>query len=133
MNVRVTSFMAKGGEGFKLQPDDEIIGCYSMIPDNQYLLYVTTKGKVRLNLTEYMPTRDSKRDEMVRLISLGNRDLLCSIIGCNKHDQVRVFYDDGTNELIDIKKLRESTMSDEPKKVTNKNAVTSNIVKVKMI
>lgn len=132
--IRITSPLAKGGNGFKLKGDDEIVGCYRISPEeNQYLLYVTTKGKMRLNLIDYLPTRDSKHDAMVKLISVNERDKLLSVIGCNKLDKLKVFFDDGTDEIINISKLEESTMSSDPKKTTSKNAVSTNVVKVKLI
>ena len=48
-------------------------------------------------------------------------------------DSIKVFYNDMTDEPIEIKNLNEETMSSEPKKMTKKNAVSSNIVKVKLI
>lgn len=134
-SIRVTSQSAKGSNGFKLSGDDEIVGCYTINPaENQYILYVTSKGKMRLNNIEYLPLRDSKHDAMVRLISLNERDRLVSIVGCNKLDKITVYYDDATTEVIDISKLEESTMGAEPKKITTKqNAVTTNIVKVKLL
>lgn len=133
-SIRITSPLAKGGNGFKLHADDEIIGCYAINPvENQYLIYVTVKGKMRLNRIEYLPTRDSKHDKMVRLINLNDRDKLCAIIGCNKMDTMTVYYDNGDSEVIDINKMEESTMSSEPKKITEKqNAVTTSIVKCKI-
>lgn len=132
--LRVTSPSAKGGNGFKLKGDDEIVGCYAINPEeNQYIAYVTMKGKVRLNLIDYLPLRDSKHDAMVMLISINDRDRLLSVVGCNKFDKLQVFFDDGTNEIIEIEHLEEGTMSSEPKKVTTKNAVTNNIVKVKLM
>ena len=131
--VRITSSSAKGGNGFKLSSGDEIVGCYSLDPNNEYLLYVTLKGKVRLNQLSFLPTRDSKKDEMVRLISLADRDHLLAVVGCNRLDQLQVFFSDGEVELIDINKLPEGTMATEPKKVTRKNMVTSNIIKVKLV
>ena len=126
--------MAKGGNGFKLNADDEIIGCYAINPkNNQYILYVTTKGKVRLNLIDYLPMRNSKHDAMVNLISLNDRDKLVAVVGCNKFDKAQVFFDDGSDETIEIEHIPESTMGSEPKKVTSKNAVTTNIVKVKLV
>lgn len=133
-SVRITSPSAKGGNGFKLNGDDEIVGCYAINPEeNQYLLYVTTKGKMRLNLIDYLPIRDSKHDSMVSLISLNDRDKLLSIVGCNKHDRLQVYFDDCDLEVIDISKMEESTMGQEPKKMTKKNAVSTNIVKVRLI
>lgn len=132
--LRVTSPSAKGGNGFKLKGDDEIVGCYAINPEeNQYIAYVTMKGKVRLNLIDYLPLRDSKHDAMVMLISINDRDRLLSVVGCNKFDKLQVFFDDGTNEIIEIEHLEEGTMSSEPKKVTTKNAVSTNIVKVKLL
>lgn len=132
--IRITSPSAKGGNGFKLKGDDEIVGCYAINPkENQYILYVTTKGKMRLNLIEYLPVRDSKHDAMVMLISINDRDRLLSVVGCNKLDKLQVFFDDGDSEIVDISKIEEGTMSSEPKKVTSKNAVTTNIVKVKLM
>ena len=133
-SIRVTSPAAKGGNGFKLKGDDEIIGCYAINPEeNQYILYMTAKGKARLNLLEYLSQRDSKHDAMLNLISLNDRDRLVSVVGCNKLDKAQVFFDDGSDEMIEIKSLPESTMSSEPKKITSKNAVTTNVVKVKII
>jgi DNA gyrase/topoisomerase IV subunit A len=133
-NIRITSPLAKGGNGFKLLKGDEIIGCYRIDPEeNQYLLYITAKGKIRLNDISYLPTRDSKHDAMVSLISLNDRDKLVSIIGCNRHDKLQVFYDDQTSEIIDISKIEVSTMGSEPKKLTTKNAVSNNIVKAKIV
>lgn len=133
-SIKVTSTFAKGGSGFKLQKDDEIVGCYSIDPgENQYLLYVTSKGKARLNAINYLPMRDSKHDRMVRLITLNDRDNLIGIVGCNKLDKVIAYFQDGETEIIDVSKLSEETMSSEPKKVTRRNAVSNNIVKVKLI
>lgn len=132
--VRVTSPTAKGGNGFKLTGDDEIVGCYAINPDeNQYILYMTAKGKARLNLLDYLTQRDSKHDAMLNLISLNDRDKLVSVVGCNKLDKVQVFFDDGSDEIISIEHIPESTMSSDPKKVTSKNAVTTNVVKVKVL
>ena len=131
--LRVTSFTAKGGSGFKLKEDDEIVGAYRIDPENQYLIYVTMKGRMRLNLTEYLPMRDSKHDSMVNLINLNDRDKLVRVVGCNRYDKMTVYYNDGDSEVIDISKVEEGTMSSEPKKVTTKNAVSANIVKVKII
>jgi DNA gyrase subunit A len=132
-NIKVTSPLAKGSEGFKLQSDDKIVGSYIINPSNQYLLYVTTQGKVRLNATKYLPTRNSKRDEMVKLITLPDRDKLVAVVGCNKFDKCDFFFDDGGSERIDISTLEEGTMGTEPKKVTSKSALSFNIVKVKII
>ena len=133
-SIRITSPLAKGGNGFKLNNGDEIIGCYSINPEeNQYLVYVTAKGKIRLNDISYLPTRDSKHDAMVSLISLNDRDKLISIIGCNRHDKLQVFFDDTSSEIIDLGNVEISTMGSEPKKLTSKNAVSNNIVKAKII
>lgn len=131
-NIRITSPIAKGTYGFKLNPGDEIIGCYAINPnENQYLLYITLKGKMRLNLIDYLPIRGSKHDAMVNLISISNRDKLLAILGCNKLDKVQIFFDDGNNEIINISKLEETTMSALPKKVVKYD--DANIVKVKLV
>lgn len=131
--IRITSPNAKGGNGFKLK-NDEIVGCYAISPEeNQYLVYVTAKGKMRLNNIEYLPMRDSKHDAMVKLISLPDRDRLVSVVGCNKLDKIQVYFDDGTSEIVNISKMEEGTMGSEAKKVVNKNMVSSNIVKVKLV
>lgn len=131
--IRITSFVAKGGYGFKLQLDDEISGAFSINPEYQYLCYVTTRGKVRLNLLEYLPTRKDKHDEMLKLISLGSREYLCSVVGCNKYDKLQLYYSDGTTEVVDVSKLKESTMSEDPIKVVTKNVVSTTVVKVNLI
>lgn len=131
-NLRITSTLAKGNPGFKLF-NDGIVGCYAINPkENQYVLYVTAKGKMRLNEIEYLPMRDSKHDKMVRLIELPDRDHLVSVIGCNRLDKVQVFYQDGETETVDVSKLPIETMGSEPRKVTERNAVSNTIVKVKL-
>ena len=132
--IRVTSPNARGTNGFKLRGDDEIIGCYLINPiENQYLLYVTMKGKMRLNGIQYLEARNSKHDAMVSLITLNDRDKLVSIVGCNNNQKAQVFYDDGSTEVVDLTKMEETTMSSEPKKMVSANMVTHNIVKVKII
>ena len=132
-NLRVTSTLAKGNPGFKLF-NDSIVGCYSINPkENQYVLYITSKGKARLNEIDYLPTRDSKHDKMVRLINLPDRDHLVSVVGCNRLDKVQVFYQDGESETIDVSKLPIETMGSEPRKVTERNAVSNTIVKAKIV
>lgn len=133
-NIRITSPLAKGGNGFKLIKGDEIVGCYSINPEeNQYLVYVTAKGKMRLNNISYLPARGYKHDAMVSLISLNDRDKLVSIIGCNRNDKLQVFFDDQSSEIVDISKMEISTMGSEPKKFTTKNAVSNNVVKAKIV
>ena len=132
--VKITSPLPKGSNGFKLKDDDEIIGCYAINPEeNQYVFYMTAKGKARLNLLEYLSQRDSKHDAMLNLISLNERDKLVAVVGCNKFDKIQVFFDDCSDEIIEIEHIPESTMSSDPKKVTSKNAVTTNVVKIKVL
>jgi len=134
-SIRITSPSAKGMPGFKFRKDDEIIGIFSISPEeNEYLLYTTIKGKSRLNNIKYLPIRESKHDNMVSLISLPDRDKLFSVIGCNKYDKITLFFADGTSEDININKIKESTMSEPPKKYVKKDMVpsSSNVVKVKL-
>lgn len=135
-SIRITSPNAKGGNAFKLADDDEIVGCYAISPEeNQYILYVTIKAKMRLNNIEYLPTRDSKHDKMINLIELGERDRLLSVIGCNKFDHVQLFFGDGTTETIAIEDLKEGTMATKPVKIAKKTIESNamNVVKVKLI
>lgn len=132
-SIRITSPNAKGMPGFKLRKDDEIKGVFAINPEeNEYLLYITIKGKIRLNDIKYLPIRESKHDQMVSLISLSERDKLFSVIGCNKLDKLIVFYSDGESEEIDLKKIKESTMSELPKKYVNKDMTSSKVLKVKL-
>lgn len=135
-SIKITSPMAKGGNGFKLSGDDKICGCFVIDPiDSQYVLYTTLKGKMRLNRLEFLPVRNTKHDNMVNLIQLNDRDKLVSVQGCNKLDKATAYFVDGSSETIDINKLEESTMSSKPKKILTKDMSTSqsNIVKVKII
>lgn len=135
-SIKITSPSAKGSSAFRLIPDDEIVGCYAISPEeNQYLLYVTNKAKMRLNNIEYLPTRDSKRDKMINLISLNERDRLFAVVGCNKLDKLQVFYGDGTKETIAISSIKEGTMATKPMKVVKKSIENNkmNVVKVKLV
>ena len=133
-DIRITSPNAGGIEYFKIKKNDEIVGVYSIAPEqNQYLLYVTVKAKTRLNNISFLPLRNSKHDEMVKLINLGQRDKLLAVIGCNKLDKVQLFFNDGDSETIDVNKMKESTMGEEPTKIAKKNVVSCNVVKVKLI
>lgn len=135
-SIKITSPMAKGGNGFKLNGDDKICGCYVIDPiDSQYVLYTTLKGKMRLNRLEFLPVRNSKHDVMVNLIQLNDRDKLVSVQGCNKLDKATVYFVDGGSETVDINTMEESTMSSKPKKVIAKDMTSSqsNVVKVKIV
>lgn len=134
--IRITSPMAKGGNAFKLQGDDEILGCYAIAPEeNQYLLYVTVRAKMRLNKIEYLPTRNSKHDTMCNLIELSERDRLLAVVGCNKFDKIQLFYGDGTTEVVSIDGLKEGTMATKPVKVAKKTIESNSmcLVKVKLV
>lgn len=131
--IRVTSYSSKGIPGFKLVGNDEIIGCYLIDPRNQYLLYVTTRGKARLNLTEYLPLRSHKSEGMVRLIQLPDRDQLLNVIGCDKLDKLRLFYQDMSEETVKVKDIPEGTMSSAPVKIVSSPMVSNRIVKVTII
>lgn len=131
-DIKATSLNAKGSEGFKLN-GDEITGCFAICPkQNQYLLYVTNRAKVRLNLIKYLPIRNSKFDKMVKLIPLSNRDSLAGIFGCNKLDKATLYFQNGSSETIDIDSIEESTMSSEPIKILSKQ-INSPVTKVNII
>ena len=133
-SIKISSPFAKGLNGFKVGKEDEIIGVYAISPEqNSYLLYITAKGRMRLNLLEYLPVRNTKHDSLVQLITLPERDKLVSVIGCNRYDKVQVFYDDNDSEIVEIEHIPESTMGAEPKKYTKKNAVSTKILKAKLI
>jgi DNA gyrase subunit A len=132
-NIKATSPIAKGGNGFKLDSDDEIAGVFAIDPSqNAYLLYTTAKAKQRLNDISYLPTRESKHDKMVNLITLSERDKLVSIIGCNKLDTAAVYLGNGVSEYVEIEKIPESTMSTLPKKYIKTEIPNNscNVVKV---
>lgn len=129
MSIRVTSPSAKGSPGFKLADGDEIIGCFAINPEKEYLLYTTGRGKMRLNNNGYLPTRSSKHDAMVQLITIG-RDRLISVLACNKYDVARVFLDDGTSEDVQIHFMKEATMSMPPTKQIQSSAA---VIKVKIL
>lgn len=128
--VRLVGYSAKGINWFKLKTGDEIVGAYLVNDNLPYLLYVTTKGKMRLNRSEFLPIRKNKGDEMIRLISLSDREKLLMVVGCLKSDSLEVFFSDDTSETIQVKSMKEQTMGSLPEKVVSKNMVSNNIVKV---
>ncbi len=132
--VRTTSPSAKGTYGFKVASNDEIVGIYSILPEqNQFILYVTLRGRTRLNNLSYLPTRESKHDSMVKLINILDRDKLVSVLGCNGLDKVQIYFDDGSTETLKISEMPEETMGAEPKKLVTHNMIKSRVVKAKII
>ena len=135
-SIKPTLLNAKGSNGIKLNNNDTIEGCFLINPtESEYLLYVTLRGKCRLNDINYFPTRNSKHDEFVNLISLSDRDKLISVVAVNKYDKVKIYFGDGTDEELNIDSLEPTTMGDLPKKVLKKS-ITSNadgVVQVKII
>lgn len=130
--IKVTSITARGGEGFNLG-EDQIVGCYLINPDNEYLVYITKRAKVRLNETKFLPQRSSKWDKMVNLIPISDRDSLISVIGVNREDKVTVYYSDSETETWNIRELQVCTMSAVPVKTTKKNVVSTYVVKAKKV
>jgi len=131
-SIRITSYTARGTNGFQLTEGDRIIGCYLINMNKEYLLYVTSRGKMRKNLTQFLLVRKSKGDEMVRLITLADRDSLLAVLGCDRNDQVEVFYQNHAKETVDLSKLPEGTMSELPVKMVEANMVSTRIIKVKL-
>lgn len=132
-DIRITSPAAKGSEGVKLTDDDYVEGIYRINKNDEFLVYVTSKGRFRLNKSQYLPTRKSKHDEMIRLIKLVERDKLVAVVGTSLIDKLEVFFDDQTSEIIPISDMKISTMSEEAVKLTKKSAVSNNITKVKKV
>lgn len=133
-SIKITSPNAKGVVGFKVGSEDEVIGLFAISPEqNDYIVYVTARGKMRLNLLEYLPVRNNKHDSCVQLITLSDRDKLVAVVGCNKLDKIQVFYDDNDSEIVELEHMKEETMGAEPKKVVNKNMVSARITKVKLV
>ena len=81
---------------------------------------------------KYLKTRSSRRDELVQLLPLSNQDKLVSIVGCNRCDQVQLFFNDKTSEIFQLENLEESTMRAEPVKVLKKKGYFK-VLKVKII
>ena len=128
-----SSTSSKGQTEIILNKGDEVVGSFLINPtEKQYLLYVTLLGKVRLNLMKYLRTRSSRRDELVQLLPLSNQDKLVSIVGCNRCDQVQLFFNDKTSEIFQLESLEESTMRAEPVKVLKKKGYFK-VLKVKII
>jgi len=135
-SIKPTQSNAKGSNGFKLDNNDEIEGCFLINPtESQYLLYITLRGRCRLNDINYFPTRVNKNDSFVNLISLSERDKLIAVVAVNKYDKVKIFYGDGTDEDLNIDFLEATTMGDLPKKVLKKSisSTKDGVVKVKII
>jgi DNA gyrase subunit A len=132
-DIRVTSPSAKGNVGVKLQDDDEVEGIYRINKLDDFLAYVTSKGKFRLNKSKFLPARNSKHDELIRLIKLNERDKLIAVVGVGLMDKIEVFFDDQSSEVVAVRDMPLLTMSGEPVKLTKKSAVSSSITKVKKV
>ena len=131
-DIKITSAAAKGWEGFKLD-NDYIVGCYPINPEKEYLVYITKKGKARLNKTAFLPQRVNKRDDMLNLIPVPDRDSLLAVIGVNKLDKLLVYYQDAVTEEIEIKRMRANTMSASPLKVIERSVVSNYLVKARVL
>ena len=124
---------SSGTPKFRLGTDDEIVGFYVLESDqNQYIVYTTSKGKMRLNNLEYLPSRSGSSDFM-QLVSLARGEKLISITGCNGNDKILVYFDDGTSDTVKISDMKESTMAAPAKKMVDKDMVKSSVVKTKLI
>lgn len=132
-NLRITSYQSKGIREFRLQKDDHIVGCYTIDPRNEYLLYVTERGKMRRNKMEFLPLRESKHDQMFSLIPLGERDHLRSVVGCNATDTVEVFFQDHSSEKAKVADVPEGTMGTQPVKIIQTNMTSNRIIRVKIV
>lgn len=130
--IRMSKF-SKGNLEILLKKNDNIIGCYAFNQkEKQFLVYITSLGRFRLNLMKYLPPRKSKKEEMVRLIPLSPKEKLINILGCNQFDKIRVYFSDNSEEDLSIDSLEETTMSSDPTKCLKKSGYL-NILKVKLL
>ena len=132
--VKTTGIQSAGTSKFKLGSEDEIVDFYVIDPEqNQYLLYTTSNGKMRLNNIQYLPLRKGRADDFIQLIIMARGERLVSITGCNGKDKIVVFFDDETSETIDVESMKESTMAAPAKKMVNKDMTKFSVVKTKLI
>ena len=113
-----------------LNKDDEVCGCFIINgKEKDLLLYITSRGKVRLNLSKYLPQRGSIKEEKVNLIPLSSSDSLVAIIACNNFDSFKIFFDDFSCRELKVSDLKPTTMSSEPEQIFPKG---KKIVKIKL-
>lgn len=130
--IRVTK-SSKGNLEILLKKNDFIIGCYAFNQkEKQFLLYVTSLGRFRLNLMKYLPARKNKKEEMVKLIPLKSTEKLINIIGCNQFDKIKVYFTDNSEEELSVNSLEETTMSSDPIKCLKKSGYLS-VLKAKLL
>lgn len=128
-NFKTTS-KSSGNPSIILSKGDEVCGCFVINgKEKDLLLYITSRGKVRLNLSKYLPQRNSIRDEKVNLIPLSSTDSLVAVIACNQFDEFRIFLDDFSVRDLKVSELNPTTMSSEPEQIFPKG---KKVVKIKL-
>lgn len=69
---------ARGLKALNLEEDEYVVGSDKIEPSKEYILYVTTQGRVKRTETKYLP-KVSRKSETVQLIKLDDGDTLYKI------------------------------------------------------
>lgn len=107
---------AKGSSVVKLRPGEEIVGASKIIPEKDYLFYLTSSGKAKLTKLEYFPVMD-KKDVPLALISLGQKETLVGIASVNENDVVKIYRKENDPVEIEIGKVKVTTRVAKAEKV----------------
>jgi len=108
-DIKLSSGDAKGNNAvFKLN-GDTISNAYK-IEDREFLLYISKKGKVRLNRSKHLGIRTNKFD-LIKVVDLPSQDKLFKIMNVNSTDIVRIISEDLKSYDINISELPILTMN----------------------
>jgi DNA gyrase subunit A len=130
-DIRVLGQNAKQLKFINLNKGDFVVSAFKLNTDTTHMVYVSQRGKMRLNMAKYFPERKNK-DELIKIVDISDRDKLLAVKAVNANDVISLIYDDLTLENIQLGKLKTLTMSSPLVKVSDRSGLLT-IINVRRV
>lgn len=94
----------KGSRLMTLRPTEKVFGANMMEPIDEFLIYVTSAGKVKRTELQYFPPM-KKRDEPIALVNLDSNEYLVSVKSVSDTDRVTFYKKNSPEESYLVKEI----------------------------
>lgn len=99
---------ARGVRQITMSDDESCVGFDKINPGKKYMFYITSAGRAKITDIKYFPTM-KRKDEVLSLINLENKERLVGIHSVSKDDSVMIYKKNSNPDVIDVKDMPVST------------------------
>ena len=124
-DIPINSRTSMGFRRINVPEHDEIAGANKIIPSDEFVVYITRRGKLKLTELKYLP-KQKKREQLMQLIDIGNDELI-AIKSVSKNDDIAIFTRNAQTEIVSCNAIPVTTRIAQATKIV-KNANNGNPV-----